>query len=355
MTTEQPTSQTASSSLGMTLVSGLETSGRSLVTALMCGEPSGPTPVSDYGDEQTDALALGVELAEDLLRQAEHGRRGNLVVELSDDAETQGVGLAMDHVLADAPDAPTDPDVIVGPREFVTVASVNDIRRLLFQEGAPQPDDPDTSATLAGQLEFATVVVLTAAEAHPAGIVSETCTLIQQLNPTATITTPAAATELGRRLRPIRPGLAHQLAATAGWMLRIDERTHFPPARGHIDCHVFTETRPFHPERLAAGLAALTPERVGIIARSRGLFRLANRTSHVGDWSSTGSSIQLGASGIASADPEAPVGTTIAFFGSRLRTQTIEAALRDCTLTDHELIAGPTAWRDYSDPFPSWN
>ncbi|MBS3180060.1 MULTISPECIES: GTP-binding protein [unclassified Pseudoclavibacter] len=360
MTPDQPTSQTSTSSLGMTLVSGLETSGRQLVTALMCGEPGGPTPASDYGDEQTGALALGVELAEDLLRQASDGRRGNTIVELSADADPQSIGLAMEHVLAEGRGAraPTPGDdeagLVIGPREFVTVASISDVRRLLFQEGTSLPDDTDASATLVGQLEFATVIVLTAADAHPAGVVSETCALIQQLNPTAAITTPAAATELGRRLRPIRPRLAHQLASTAGWMLRLDEHTRFPPAGGPLDCHVFNEPRPLHPERLATALGGLTPDRVGLIARSRGLFRLASRTDHVGDWSSTGSSIQLGASGLASSDPDAPVGTTIAFFGKNLRTDAIDAALHDCALTDDELIAGPTAWHGYADQFPGW-
>ncbi|PPF42398.1 hypothetical protein C5B85_16695 [Pseudoclavibacter sp. AY1F1] len=354
MTPKPPPGQTVTSSLGMTIVSGLETSGRQLVTALMCGEPGGATPVADYGDEQTDALELGVELAEDLIRQAADGRRGNIVVELSADADTQAVGLALEHVLSEYHHRASGTDCVVGPREFVTVASINDIRRLLFQEGPERSDDADTSATLAGQLEFASVIVLTAGDTHPAGVVSETCTLIQQLNPTAIITTPAAATDLGQRLRPIRPRLAHQLAATAGWMLRLDERTRFPPARGHIDCHIFSEPRPFHPARLAATLPTLTPEHVGLIARSRGLFCLANRTTQVGDWSSTGSSIQLGASGLASADPDAPVGTTIAFFGSRLRPEAIDAALRESALTDRELIAGPATWRDYADPFPCW-
>ncbi|PPG43384.1 GTP-binding protein [Pseudoclavibacter sp. RFBA6] len=360
MTLEQPTSQTAASSLGMTLISGLETSGRQLVTALMCAEPSGATPAADYGSEHTVALELGIELAEDLLRQASNGRRGNTIVELSADADPQSIGLAMEHVLTEGREAmapaPDDDDagLVVGPREFVTVASITDLRRLLFQEGAALPDDADASATLVGQLEFATVIILTAADAHPAGVVSETCALIQQLNPTAAITTPAAATELGRRLRPIRPRLAHQLASTAGWMLRLDERTHFPPAGGPIDCHVFHEPRPFHPERLATALAGLTPDRVGLIARSRGLFRLANRTNHVGDWSSTGSSIQLGASGLASSDPDAPLGTAIAFFGKNLHTDAIDAALRGCALTDDELIAGPAAWHGYVDRFPGW-
>lgn len=367
MTPTPRTSQTVSSSLGMTLVSGLETSGRQLVTALMCGEPGGPVPVSNYGDEQAGPLELGVELAEDLLRQAARGRRGNTIVELSADADPQSIGLAMEHVLSEADRREANrrepnTDTVVGPREFVTVASVSDIRRLLFQEGVGSDDklgqagagEADAAVTLVNQLEFATVIVLTATGAHPAGIVSETCTLIQQLNPTATITTPATAVDLGRLLRPIRPGLAHKLAATAGWMLRLDERTHFPPAHGHIDCFVFNEPRPFHPERLAAGLATLTPEHVGLIVRSRGLFRLANRTAHVGDWSSTGSSIQLGASGIESSTPDAPVGTSVAFFGKQLRTTTIAAALRECALTDTELIAGPAAWHEYRDPFPAW-
>ncbi|MBF4550387.1 GTP-binding protein [Pseudoclavibacter sp. VKM Ac-2888] len=357
MTSDRPSAQTVTSSLGLTLVSGLETSGRQLVTALMCGEPSGPTPVTEFGDEQTNALELGVDIADDLLRQAADGRRGNIIVELSSDAETQSVGLAIDHVIAEArshPSAPDTADVTVGAREFITVASIGDIRRLLFQEGTPLPEDANTSATLAEQLEFATIVVLTGADAHPSGLISETCTLIQQLNPTAVITTPAAASDLGRHLRPIRPGLAHQLASTAGWMLRLDDRMHFPPARGHIDCTVFTEPRPFHPERLAAGLANLTPEQVGLITRSRGHFRLANRTDHVGDWSSTGGNIQLGASGVTSADPEAPLGTSIAVFGRQLRTDAIASLLHECALTDEELIAGPSAWRDYDDPFPGW-
>lgn len=351
MTPEQRTSHTATSSLGMTLISGLDTSGRSLVTALLCGEPSGPTPIQDYGDEHTNAIELGVELGEDLAKQAATGKRGNVIIELSADADTQSIGLTIDHILADTPH---EPSTTIGTREFITVASVSDIRRLLLQEGHPQPDDADTSATLAAQLEFASIIVLTATEAHPAGIVSETCTLIHHLNPTATLTTPSTATKLGTHLRPIRPRLAHQLASTAGWMLRLDEHTHFPPPRSHIHCHVYNDTRPFHPERLANGIAALTPEHVGLIARSRGLFRLANRTSHVGDWSSSGSSIQLGASGLASADPDAPLGTTLAFFGRRLRTDTIDAVLHDCTLTDSELLDGPSTWRGYRDPFPSW-
>lgn len=48
------------------------------------------------------------------------------------------------------------------------------------------------------------------------------------------------------------------------------------------------------------------------------------------------------------------VGQDLALIGLRLDPDRLTAALDDAALTDAEPAAGPTAWAEFSDPFPVW-
>jgi hypothetical protein len=45
----------------------------------------------------------------------------------------------------------------------------------------------------------------------------------------------------------------------------------------------------------------------------------------------------------------------LVLIGQNLDRAALEAALDACLLSDAEMAAGPQAWANYDDPFPSWD
>jgi len=335
----------------VTLVSGLAGVGKtSLALALTSdgrarvGEWAAQPPIMT-GD---DAVAL----AESLLTLAGLGQRGIVVVELAASADTAEVSLVLEtSFFSHANEGSAELTSIV------TVASVSDIRRLLFRDGRSPvtADEYNEPERLANQLEFATTIVLADALLAPEGILREVHALLAKLNPWATVVSLESAKRHPHRTRSRRRNPAHGLAASAGWMLELSGRGGFPTTTEGISAMVFRDPRPFHPERLALTVAtSLDPAQAGLIVRSRGLVRLATRSANVGSWASAGEVLSIDPTSMASWDPESPTGQEIAFFGRNMNHRYLEGVLGECLLTDDELVAGPIEWSRYADPFPDW-
>jgi len=341
----------SASSMEVTLVSGLAGVGKTTLAhsltsggRVSVGERPAQAPIMT-GD---DAVAL----AESLLTLAGLGQRGTVVVELAASADTAEVSLVLETMfLSDADGRSAE------LASIVTVASVNDIRRLLFRDGRSPvtADEYNEPERLANQLEFATTVVLADAPLVPEEMLSEVRALLAKLNPWATVVSLESAKRHPHRTRSQRRNPAHGLASSAGWMLELSGRGGLPTTTEGISALVFRDPRPFHPERLALAVAAsLDPVRAGLILRSRGLVRLATRSANVGSWASAGEVLSIDPTSMASWDPESPTGQEIAFFGRDMNHRYLERVLGECLLTDDELVAGPIEWSRYADPFPDW-
>lgn len=342
---------------GATLVSALSPAEVTRTVGVLF--PTAPTRVgtSVLGTDQADSLDLGFRLGNLILERARAGHRGNLVIEIDPAANVQEVALMMEHVLFSSPEPPCP----VGIRELLTIVRLGDVRTLLFQEGRAATSgigltDIERAETLAVQLEYATVVVLTGTEGVAPELVAETTALIRQLNPTAVLSALELRTAGMLYARPVRGPVAAPLTENRGWMMRLDPARDAPMTSGRIGSVVFRDPRPFHPGRLAGFVQdGCDPAHVGLILRSRGVVRLATRPFTVGSWASAGAGLELDPTAIPTWNAETPAGEALVFFGRDLKEGALLDALADCLVTMPELLGGPALWHDFFDPFPRWN
>jgi G3E family GTPase len=130
-------------------------------------------------------------------------------------------------------------------------------------------------------------------------------------------------------------------------------------AASAVDTWRYEQIRPLHPARLRAVLdEQIEPGRLGMVLRSSGICRLATRPAITARWDQTGSRFSLSPLADDVHGAELPIASTpgqdLVFFGLGLNRTGLAAVLDTAALADDELIAGPTAWRDFEDPFPAW-
>lgn len=233
------------------------------------------------------------------------------------------------------------------------------------------PDEDRTLAQVAvGQVTFADAVVISGRAADP-WTAARVAAVLDRLAPAA----PRSRLDTGDLLALLAaiPGSARRGA--------IDD-AHAPLLRGEPplepDCGVvltlFTERRPFHPQRLHEAIDVLLD---GVV-HTKGRAWVASQPD-VALWlESAGGGLRVGHAGVwlTAADeqtwdrvgPERRAKAALDWhprFGDRTQElailshqaspATIVAALRDALLTDDELAAGEAVWRRYPDPFGSWH
>jgi G3E family GTPase len=221
--------------------------------------------------------------------------------------------------------------------------------------GGSADDDRTVAQVAVGQAEFADVLVLTG----PAGRLAAA---FRRLAPTA-VQVPLGGVEWLSQLpadaRRGRPDNAH------GPLLRGEPPLH--PEDG-FELLLFSERRPFHPERFHACIDVLLD---GVV-RTKGRFWLASRPDAALWLESAGGGLQIGHAGpwLAAVDDWTGVdddrramaalswdpyygdrGNEIVVLTDGADHAEITEALRDALVTDAELAAGLSAWDGYRDPF----
>lgn len=239
--------------------------------------------------------------------------------------------------------------------------------------GAEQGDGRSLAELLVDQVEFADVVVINKCDLVGESEVGELEAIVAHLNPTAVV------------LRAVRgevplnavvgTGLFDmERAETApGWVRELNG-DHTPETEEFgISSVVYRARRPFSPDRfhelICEGLAG--------VVRSKGFCWLASRPDTMALWSQAGTVCRLEPIAPWWADTpreewpvddeeraavlevwEEPYGDRrqeIVLIGVDLDEADLVARLDHCLLREEELAAGPAAWREFDDPFPSWD
>ncbi|RTL62476.1 MAG: cobalamin biosynthesis protein CobW [Pseudonocardiaceae bacterium] len=318
-----------------------------------------------------DLLPLLAELA---------ARARRVVVHLDPVLEPEQVCFALAHLLlGDEPAATTVTD-LVDLRGVVTVIDAatwfDDAtgEETIAERGLVEPsDDERTIAQLAtAQVEFADLIVWCGTA--PAWELARMNAVLARLSPTAGQVRLADAA-----LDPAALALARVASEARRGR---PEDVHAPLLRGgpplDSDCGVsllvFSDRRPFHPQRLHDAVDLLLD---GVV-RSRGRVWLATRPAEVLWLESAGGGLRIGQAGhwLADAgeqaweqvDPERAAMASLGWdehYGDRSQDITvltyaadhaeISAALHAALLTDDELAAGERAWAQLPDPFGWWH
>ena len=181
-----------------------------------------------------------------------------------------------------------------------------------------------------------------------------TLALLECLAPAAYLT-HRHGTRIGRRARRSR-----HLASGPGWATILGGEFDVPEivstGRPDVSCFRYEQLRPFHPGRLQHVLDDVFDSRAyGWVVRSAGFCRLATRPESTAHWDQAGRSLSFEhLARDTEHDELLAIGQDLAFIGVDLDRRRLSAALDSCALDDSELIAGPSRWQQYADPFPEW-
>ena len=226
---------------------------------------------------------------------------------------------------------------------------------------------PLSPSFIAEQIEFASDIFLNGADNGPDFELAQS--VVTALNPRARVLAVAeteAATWPGRR------GATFDFDGAingAGWRKLLDPE--YSNSNAAITAVGYRARRPFHPERFST----LLQKRLRGVFRAKGFFWLATRMDDVGGLNLAGSELQCMSAGhwwatrdAQTRGTEMPMGTQKEWqepFGDRRQSfavmalnvsgDTLQREFDNCLLSDDEMTGGEQAWRNFTDPFPSWS
>ena len=212
---------------------------------------------------------------------------------------------------------------------------------------------------LTDQIEFANVIIINKIDLVSKDQVEELYTIIQKLNPEASIITTSNSEVVLNSV--INTGLFdyEKAEAFAGWIKEL-ENEHVPETEEYgIGSFVFRSKKPFHPKRFLTYLNERFPQN---IIRSKGLFWLASRSNQALIWSSAGGSCKADSAGVwwasmpfaerinyaAFAENQEQIESDwdvvfgdrkieLVFIGQHLSKEKMIAELEGCVLTEEEI------------------
>ena len=236
--------------------------------------------------------------------------------------------------------------------------------------------DEDTRTVvdlLIEQIEFCDVLVVNKTDLVTREERERLMAILHRLNPRARI----EVSEFGRVAldRVLDTGLFdfEQAEQAPGWLAEL-RGEHLPETDEYgIRSFVYRSRIPFHPKRF---WELVHSEWEGVV-RSKGFFWLASRATRAGSWSQAGGACRHGAAGFWWAavprehwptDPDAlelirknwdsatgDARQELVLIGIGMDEEALRTRLDACLLTEDEMRFGASWWRNFPDPFPSWN
>jgi G3E family GTPase len=236
--------------------------------------------------------------------------------------------------------------------------------------------DEDTRTVvdlLIEQIEFCDVLVVNKTDLVTREERERLMAILHRLNPRARI----EVSEFGRVAldRVLDTGLFDfgQAEQAPGWLAEL-RGEHLPETDEYgIRSFVYRSRIPFHPKRF---WELVHSEWEGVV-RSKGFFWLASRATRAGSWSQAGGACRHGAAGFWWAavprehwptDPDAlelirknwdsatgDARQELVLIGIGMDEEALRTRLDACLLTEDEMRFGASWWRNFPDPFPSWN
>ena len=236
--------------------------------------------------------------------------------------------------------------------------------------------DEDTRTVvdlLIEQIEFCDVLVVNKTDLVAREERERLMAILHRLNPRARI----EVSEFGRVAldRVLDTGLFdfEQAEQAPGWLAEL-RGEHLPETDEYgIRSFVYRSRIPFHPKRF---WELVHSEWEGVV-RSKGFFWLASRATRAGSWSQAGGACRHGAAGFWWAavprehwptDPDAlelirknwdsatgDARQELVLIGIGMDEEALRTRLDACLLTEDEMRFGASWWRNFPDPFPSWN
>jgi G3E family GTPase len=257
----------------------------------------------------------------------------------------------------------------------------------LAERGLAATDEDDRTLVelLIEQIEFCDVLVVNKTDLVSADELTRLRRILARINPRAVqVESRFGAVPLGEVLNTGRFDF-DEASSAPGWLSSLNEHH----AHGHehhgeadelgIGNFIYRARRPFHPERL---WALLHQEWRGVL-RSKGFFWLATRNDIAGSLSQAGGACRHGPAGMwwaAQDRSEWPDGDDelaaeiaadwygepddlsigdrrqeLVMIGVGIDPVLWKANFDACLLTDDEYAAGPHAWQQLADPFPTWD
>lgn len=239
-------------------------------------------------------------------------------------------------------------------------------------ESLGEEDERTVVDLLIEQIEFCDVIVLNKIDMVTDEQLQKLRSIMTSLNPRAVI----EECSFGKlNLESVLDTKLFDFAAAAnapGWLQEL-RGEHVPETEEYgISTFTYRAERPFHPQRFNDRLGK---EFKGVM-RSKGFFWLASRPTLVGQWSQAGRIARHGLAGrwwasipreqwptdkesldLITKNWSETTGDArqeLVFIGNEMDKDKIIAGLDSCLLTDAEMAAGPVAWIEFEDPFPSW-
>lgn len=241
-------------------------------------------------------------------------------------------------------------------------------------ESLGEDDERTVADLLVDQVEFADVIILNKADMVSGAERERLISVLEHLNREAKIIPASFGRVALDELLDTQRFSFERASQAPGWLKEL-RGEHKPETEEYgIGTFAYRARRPFHPQRFWD--AILSGDWPGTLLRSKGFFWLATRFDMAGQWSQAGGITRHGAAGYWWAAipedqwPEDPQHRKtirsrfddtfgdrrqeLVFIGQGLDESHMRQRLDAALLTDEELAAGPLAWAQLTDPFPSW-